>query len=159
MVGAGAKHLLVPTVPNLGLVPEVQALLGVFPQAKAVASALSQAFNSMVDAQLASITADITRLDTYKFLTDLVADPESFGLPASTNVTDPCFTGFVGVPSPDPVCPNPEAYVFFDKIHPSAATHEVLGRLASNAVPVPLTAALLGLGLGIFGYQRRRVSA
>jgi len=156
MVGAGATHLLIPTVPNLGLVPEVQALLGVFPSADVVASTLTQAFNSLVDAQLASITADITRLDTYTILTQLVDDPTLFDLPADTNVSDACFSGFVGVPGV--VCDNPGEYVFFDQIHPSALTHAVLGNLAANAVPVPVTLALIGLGLAVFGFRRHRTA-
>ena len=154
LVGAGAEEFLIPNVPNLGLVPEVQALLPVFPGAQALATGLTQAFNNVVDAGLSAIMANITRLDTFQFLTDLVSDPTLFGLPASTNVTEACFSGFVGLPGT--VCPNPDEYVFWDKIHPSAVTHQVLGSVAAAAVPEPATIVLMGLGLVGIGYRRHR---
>jgi len=154
LVGAGAVELLIPNVPNLGLLPEVLDLLPVFPGAQALATGLTQAYNSAVDAGLSAIMANITRLDTFQFLTDLVSDPTLFGLPASTNVTEACFSGFVGIPGT--VCPNPDEYVFWDKIHPSAATHQVLGSVAAAAVPEPATIVLIGLGLVGIGYRRHR---
>lgn len=154
IVGAGAEELLIPNVPNFGLVPEVQDLLPVFPAAEALATQLSFAFNALVDASLAGITANITRLDTFQLLTDVVADPTLFGLPPDTNVTDACFSGFVG--EPGSVCQNPEEYIFWDRIHPSATTHEVLGRLSAAAViPEPPTALLVIIGLVAIGCGRR----
>lgn len=154
LVGAGAVELLIPNVPNLGLVPEVQALLPVFPGAQALATGLTQAYNDIVDAGLTAIMANITRLDTFQFLTDLVSDPTLFGLPASTNVTEACFSGFVGTAGA--VCANPDEYVFWDKIHPSAVTHQLLGSVAAAAVPEPSIIVLMGLGLVAIGYRRHR---
>ncbi len=157
LVDAGASHLLIPTVPNLGLVPDVQGLLPFVPNADAIASGLAQAFNAAVDQQLSAFTAKITRLDTFSLLTDLVDDPTSFGLPSTMNVTDACFDGYVGIPGN--LCDDPGGYVFFDKIHPSAATHVLLGELAAQAVPAPLSLALILLGLAGMGYQRRRLAS
>ncbi len=151
LVGAGAEELLIPNVPNLGLVPEVQALP---PEAQAFATGLTQAYNDIVDAGLTAIMANITRLDTFQFLTDLVDDPTLFGLPASTNVTEACFSGFVGTIGT--VCANPDEYVFWDKIHPSAVTHQLLGSVAAAAVPEPSIIVLMGLGLVAIGYRQHR---
>jgi len=152
LVGAGAEKLLIPNVPNLGLVPDVQALLPVFPGAQTLASELSLVFNGVVDTGLSGISANITRLDTFQFLTDLVIDPTLFGLPADMNVSEACFSGFVGTPGT--VCSNPDEYVFWDKIHPSAVTHQVLGRVATAAVPEPAIIVLMSLGLAGIGYRR-----
>lgn len=158
LVGAGAKKLLVPTVPNLGLVPEVIDLLPVFAGAQALATSLSQTFNNLVDSLLAGVSAEITRLDTFDFLTELVGDPTLFGLSNISNKTDACFDGFVGDPGTTK-CANPDEYLFWDKIHPSAVTHTALGRLAANAVPEPTALVLLSLGFVGLGFARKRVAS
>lgn len=156
LVTAGAQDLLIPKVPNLGLVPEVLALEQLFPGAQALATQLSQLFNASVDAGLAGIGANIIRFDTFQFLTDAVADPTQFGLPASVNTTDPCFTGFVGVPGTS--CIDPESRLFWDEIHPSALAHQALGAAVTAAVvPEPAAIALIALALATLAVQRRRL--
>lgn len=154
LVGAGAHYLLIPNVPNLGLVPEVVALGG---GAQAVASSMTQTYNDLVSKALLSLAVDFVRLDTYGILTSLVHNPPAWGLPATANVDDACFTGFVGVPGV--ACGDPENYVFWDSIHPSAAVHEVLGKLAAQAVPEPASAALVALALAALVLARRRGAA
>lgn len=153
LVSAGAQHLLIPNIPNLGLVPEVVALGGA---AQYVASQLTLAYNLMIADSLAALSADIRRLDTYGILTALVDDPTAYGLPVGTNVDTACFTGFVGVAGG--VCSDPDSYVFWDKIHPSAAVHEVLGGLAAQAVPEPASAVLAALALAALVLVRRRTT-
>ena len=155
LVGAGAQHLLIPNIPNLGLVPEVVALastLGSTVQERA--SQLTLLYNGLVAQNLLAVSADIRRLDTYGILTALVDDPAAYGLPAKANVDAACFSGFVGM-SGD-VCSNPQDYVFWDKIHPSAAVHEVLGDLAASAVPEPSSVLLTALALAGLVLARRR---
>ncbi len=155
---AGARDFLIPTVPNLGLVPEVQALLPIFPGAQSLAETLSQTFNGFVDAGLAGIGANIIRLDTFELLTALANDPTAFDLPADLNTKDACFSGFVGVGGT--VCDNPENYLFWDMIHPSALTHRVLGNAARAAVvPEPGLIVLMGIGLVALVLQRRHKPA
>lgn len=155
LVGAGAYHLLLPTVPDLSLTPEIQALNN--PGASFVAQDLSALFNSLVDEQLAGIDADIVRLDVFAFLNELVDDPTGFGLPGNINKDEACFTGFVGMPGA--VLEDPCNYLFFDSIHPSAVTHQVLGAVALRAVPVPTTIALLLFGFtGLIASRRASAS-
>jgi phospholipase/lecithinase/hemolysin len=153
LVGAGAQHLLIPNIPNLGLVPEVVALGA---GAQDVASKLTLAYNLLIANNLAAFGADIKHLDTYGILTALVADPTAYGLPAGTDVDTACFTGFVGVPGG--VCSAPDSYVFWDKIHPSAPVHEVLGALAAHAVPEPASVLLAALALAALVLARRRAT-
>lgn len=107
LVAAGAQDLLVPNVPNLGLVPRITAIDAIYPGSSALATLLAQQFNGLVDMGLASLAANanIIRLDTFSFLTDLVGDPALFGLPATLNVTEACFSGYVG--EGGIVCSNP----------------------------------------------------
>jgi phospholipase/lecithinase/hemolysin len=149
LVGAGADYLLVPNVPDLSLVPEVLAYEAAATGAADLARELTVLFNDLVDAELADIDAEILRLDTFTFLQEFVADAALQGI----NATQPCFTGFVGVPGT--ACDNPEDFVFFDIIHPTAATHEVLGRLALQAVPLPAPMLLMVPALvALIGFRR-----
>jgi len=159
LVSNGAYYLLLPTVPDLSLVPEINSLDST--EASLVAQTLSANFNNEVNSLLTDIDAKIFRLDTFTFLQDLVKDPLSFGLPPgppAPNTTAACFSGFVG--ETGDLCDDPERYVFFDGIHPTAATHEVLGRLALGAVPAPAPVVLVLLGFAtIIGWRRAVVSA
>lgn len=155
LVTAGAQHILLPNVPNLGLVPQVLNIGS--PAAEALASSLALQFNAGVDAALAGMAANIMRMNTFGFLTDIVNDPTLFDLPANINVTDDCFTGYVG--EPGDVCSDPENYLFWDRIHPSAVTHEQLGLLALAAVPEPSTWVLIVAGLAGMAVRSRRRKA
>ena len=158
LVSAGAQDLLIPNAPNFGLVPEILQL-GSAP-AQQLATQLSLAFNDIVNAGLPAIgaNANIIGFDTFQFLTDLVADPALFGLPADVNTTDPCFTGFVGLPGE--VCDDPGNRIFWDINHPSALAHQVLGAAVTRAttafVPEASTIMLIVLALAALGLQRRQ---
>ena len=156
LIVAGARHLLIPNLPNLGLVPEV-VILG--KAAQGAASGLTELYNDLVDQSLAGALVDIRRLDTYTLLSDMVADPAAFGLPTKAKVDSACFTGFVGVDGN--VCADPQNYLFWDKIHPSAVVHAELGRLAALAVPEPATLILVALALALAALAgaRRKVLA
>lgn len=154
LIFAGAQHLLIPNLPNLGLVPEIVALGNA---AQAAASSLTQTYNDLIDQALAGAPADIARLDTYALLSEMVDDPAAFGLPATADVDSACFSGFVGVDGD--VCADPQNHLFWDKIHPSAVVHAELGRLAALAVPEPASLILVALALAALGLTRRQPAA
>jgi phospholipase/lecithinase/hemolysin len=124
----GAREFLVWTVPNVGLTPAV----GSVPGGPAGAAQLAFLFNANLDAALAQVSAlpgiHITRLDVNSVLNSVVASPQSFGL---KNVSSACIT-----PNQPPfVCRNPDAFLFWDGIHPTAAAHAILARAAAAALP------------------------
>jgi phospholipase/lecithinase/hemolysin len=57
---------------------------------------------------------------------------------------------------------NPDAYMFWDPVHPTAIVHDTMGLFAfdrlTNAVPAPSAIALMGLG-GLVASRRRRPAA
>lgn len=153
IVAKGAHYLLIPNVPNLGLVPEVVVLGS---GAQGLATQLSLRYNQLIDLALDDVDASITRLDTFSILSDLIADPAAHGLPADAKVKTACFTGFIG--QPGDVCDDPQNYVFWDKIHPSAVVHAELGRLAAAAVAEPAPIMLIALAMLVLGYSRRHLA-
>jgi outer membrane lipase/esterase len=118
---AGARHVVVINVPDLGVAP---AFARFGPAVAALATALAQQYNATLDAMLADISSlNIIRFDSFALMGDVVADPGAYGL---TNVTDPCYSGFV---EPNPAateCPNPQDYLFWDFLHPTTVFHGIL---------------------------------
>lgn len=151
---AGAQTVVVPNLPDLGLIP---AFLG-SAAASAAATALSAQFNALLHAQLSAIAdLDIIEFDTFGFLRNVVANPGDFGL---SNVTAPCYSGFVA-PNPNATeCANPDEYLFWDIVHPTSTVHLALANalltaIPSAVVPEPSTLILLLLSAVILFSMRR----
>ena len=148
---AGARNVLAPNLPPLGLVPRNNG----DPARAAAADAATAQFNTALGAALDRLAADhpdltLYRLDVAGLFADLVADPAAFGL---ANVTDAAAPGLEpGARTYDPsrVAANADQYLFWDELHPSRTGHALLGRAALAAVPEPWALApvmLAGLAL------------
>ncbi len=151
---AGARKLLVPNVPNIGVIPEVTSQEDVFPGLSALATSLSVAFNDALSAALdgfQAVYSDVflARLDTFSLVNDIVGNPGAYGL---TNVTDPCLDTDTLT-----ICSDPDSYLFWDSIHPTTVVHGFLAEAAREAIPEPATLALFAFGLlGVGAVRRRR---
>lgn len=137
---AGAQHILVPGMADLGLTP---AYLG-DPSATAFSFAFDQALH-------ANLPKGVTYFDTFGFMHFVVANPSLFGF---TNVTQPCLVGQTH-------CSNENQYLFWDDLHPTTAADKILASQFANAVvPEPSTLLMLGSAVvGIAGVLRRKLSA
>ncbi|MEE8613893.1 MAG: SGNH/GDSL hydrolase family protein [Roseateles sp.] len=154
----GARHFLVPNLPDLAVIPAITGLKSA--GLSALAHTASVSFNDALAATLSQpgFTAlDIRRLDVFGSLAAVTAQPASFGF---ANVTDACYSGEVnGAARPGgsapTVCANPASFVFWDYEHPTASMHALLGaQVLAAAVPEPATALLLGLGLAALAWRR-----
>lgn len=141
---AGAQHILVPDMPDLGLTPR---LLAEGPAASAEGTEVTDLFNALL---AASLPPGVKLFDTAGFLRSVASNPAAYGF---TDVTDACFNGVT-------VCADPNQYLFWDDIHPTAAADLFLSAEFAASVPEPSTAVLVLAGLCAFAASvRRRRSA
>ncbi|WP_029416521.1 SGNH/GDSL hydrolase family protein [Brevundimonas bacteroides] len=118
----GAGTILVTNLPRLGVTPQFRPT----PLAP-LADFAGTAFNTGL--QSALLTLAPTRPNTNIILFDLAkvgdalaSNPGLFGL---TNVTASCFNGVT-------VCPDPQNYLYWDGVHPTAAGHALIANLAND---------------------------
>ncbi|CAG0927982.1 partial Esterase EstA, partial [Planctomycetaceae bacterium] len=155
-VAAGARDIVVPNLPDLGLVPRVftrDPLPGMPPGSTLVAdtaTALVVRYNAALEDMLKGFAGvNIIRFDTFSFFREVVKNPATYGL---TNVTAPCYTGFVDPAGPhDTVCATPETYLFWDYEHPTTAMHGLLAKQLLATLTIGLLDDLIqelnGMGL------------
>lgn len=155
LAGAGAGTILVPNVPDLGLTPAAR-LAGV----SADATLLSGIYDSLLGTTLNGLRATnpdtrILGMNVFGLTDRVAADPAAYGL---TDVTDPCLRFGVSDPAAA-YCANPNHYLFWDAIHPTAAGHRILAVTAFSTVPDPGTVALMALGGVVLFARLRRLRA
>jgi phospholipase/lecithinase/hemolysin len=129
LYAAGARHFLVPNVPDIGLTPAVRPA---GPAAQGAARALTIAFNGALEQLLHGLELglglDIVRLNTFALVDQVVANPAAFGL---ADATDACIRLDTVVGA---FCPNPGKFLFWDGIHPTVAGHHLLAVRADAAL-------------------------
>lgn len=150
----GARDFFVPLMPNLGVTPMALGVNVNNPGFAFVASQQSAYFNSLLSNGLSQLQQNlagvqIRTFDTSAFLMSQIAIMNAQGGKVTTL---PCFDA-----AKKTLCANPDDYLFWDGVHPTAAAHQVLGQAFAAAVPEPETYALALAGLVIAVAARRRV--
>ncbi len=121
----GARNFLVPNIPNLGEIPLAQTPNR--PVSPEILTNFSREHNLLLDETLDELSGsldgiNLIPLDVNDLFNDIRTNPEEFGF---TNISEPCL---------DPItldsCSNPNEYLFWDLLHPTASAHEILGEFA-----------------------------
>ena len=153
---AGARHLLLPNLPDLGRTPRA---LEAGAAVAAGATLLSQAFDSALAGQLATLQgvpgAEVVPFDVLGTFSNVFANPAQFGF---SNASDSCLT-------PNGVCADPAGHVFWDDVHPTTGGHRLIGEGFASAVgfvaavPEPHILALFLIGVAALFAGRLRMAA
>lgn len=149
----GARQFFVPLMPNLGLTPASTAAEAGTPGYKDAAALRTVEYNQLINAGLANLSGSlagvqIQSFDTVAFMAAQAQIMQGQGF----NTTDACVNTTAHT-----VCANPDTYLFWDGVHPTAAAHALLGEAFAAAVPEPATVWTFMLGLGLLAFARRRV--
>jgi phospholipase/lecithinase/hemolysin len=128
LISAGATRILVANLPNLGELPATRNSTN-----SANLTTLSQMHNQGLRRSLKVLgqrhsNLDMMLLDVNALYQDAIIHPSKFGF---TNVTGACVSGTTA-------CSAPQQFLFWDGIHPTTATHEILGERAFGAIEAQL---------------------
>ncbi|MBD9367186.1 autotransporter domain-containing protein [Xanthomonas sp. XNM01] len=151
---AGARYILVPNLPDMGITPQA---IAAGPAGQAALTQLSSTFNTSMYGALAQAGYQVIPLDTFGILREIVASPATYGF---RNVTQ---TGCLLAPGGNALTCNPtsyrtpdaaQAYLFADGVHPSDAAHGMLGQYAVSVLEAPTLNAVLSQSATVIGRAR-----
>ena len=144
---AGARYIMVVSLPNIGLTPASQAGGAA---AAAGATALSAGYNTTLFTGLASAGIRVIPVDVFSLLNEIRANPGAFGF---TNVTGIACGPFPPVTTSgnsqfclgsNLVAPNANiTYLFADAVHPTSGAHRIVADYAISLIDGPIQYSLL----------------
>ncbi|WP_447941083.1 autotransporter domain-containing protein [Pseudoxanthomonas mexicana] len=151
---AGARYILVPTIPDLGVTPAFRA------QGTAAAAAgtqLSATYNTALFGAIDAAGFRVIPLDTFTLLQEIVASPAEYGFANVTGTAcQPQITANSLTCNPTSyVTPNaPDTYAFADGVHPTSKAHSILSQYAVAMLEGPRQIALLPYTASVHGRAR-----
>ncbi|NEQ51332.1 MAG: SGNH/GDSL hydrolase family protein [Leptolyngbya sp. SIO3F4] len=156
----GAKEFLVVNLPDIGEAPFADFLDTQLPDdIPTILNQLITAHNDLLSLKLDVFSqsqpeVNITTLDVNTLFDDILTNPDSFGL---TNVSESCLINYQPGFQFEGICDSPDEYLFWDDVHPTAATSGFISDLAlatlnetSTSVPEPGSLRVL-LAMSVVG--------
>ena len=134
---AGARYVLVPNLPDMGLTPNA---IAAGPAGQAALTQLSSSYNNAMYGALGQAGLRVIPLDAFTMLREVVASPATYGL---RNVTQtaclpPSGSSLTCNPSSLVAPDAASTYLFADGVHPSAAAHAILADYAISVLEGPM---------------------
>jgi outer membrane lipase/esterase len=154
---AGARYVLVPSIPDVGLTPQFRAGGAA---AMAQGTALSTAYNDALYGGLASQGLRVIPVDTFHFLQEVTADPSRYGFTNVTSVacaTQPAPAGASSLFCNPGSLVAPDAantYLFADGVHPASRAQAMIADLAVSMIDGPQQIAVLPQSASMTGRAR-----
>ncbi|MEE7560460.1 autotransporter domain-containing protein, partial [Xanthomonas sp. Kuri4-2] len=147
---AGARYVMVTTIPDVGLTPRFRAGGAA---AMAQGTALASTYNTALFNGLTAAGLRVIPVDTFHLLQEVVANPGTYGF---TNVTGTACTLTLPLCNPTSLVSADagSTYVFADSIHPSTATHQILGEYALSILEAPRLQQVLTHSAQVTGRAR-----
>jgi len=153
LVAAGAKYVLWPDLPPLDKTPMAQTFAANLQTALGTASSKFATDEDTAIAALQKANAGLTifKVDLYALFSAVEKNPAAYGI---TNTTQGVITygsfstaGFTATANFNFEV-NPDAFVFWDQIHPTSRVHALIAQAAFDAIPEPdLAAGVIALVL------------
>lgn len=150
LASVGAENIMVANLPDLGKFP----VTGGNSQTASILSSFTNAHNFDLTATINLLNqqlnpeVNIIPLDINSLFNRIIADPQGFGF---INVTDSCVGKLSVVQiyiSSNPVGCDVNKFSFLDEVHPTTATHQLIGKLAFlalNPASIPESSTVLGI--------------
>lgn len=145
--GAGARYILVFGLPNIGGTP---AFAG---QATAPAvTALSAGYNTTLFTGLQGAGISVIPVDTFSLFTEVIANASAFGITNTTGIACGAFPPVTTAATANSlfchttnlVAPNANnTYAFADSVHPTTASHRILGDFVKSLIEGPAAYGVL----------------
>lgn len=151
---AGARYILVPTVPDTGLTPSARAQ---GPAAQAALTRLAVTYNSSLFAGLSGAGLRVIPLNTFSLFQEVVANPGAYGFANITGTAcQPQITANSLTCTPNTlVSPGAaDSYLFADGVHPTSRAHQLLSEFAVSVLEAPRQVAVLPYSAKVVGRSR-----
>lgn len=151
---AGARYVLVPSIPDLGLTPSARAQ---GPAAQAQFTAIATSYNTALYSGLSMAGLRVIPLNMFSLFQEVAANPATFGF---TNITGTACQPQITAQS---LTCNPATYVnasapftyaFADGVHPTLAAHEIIADYAVSMLEAPRRVSVLPNSAAAVGRAR-----
>ena len=143
---AGARYIMVATLPDIGVTP---AFAAAGPATQGAVTALSAGYNTTLLTGLAAAGIRVIPLDAFSLLTEVRLNPAAFGITNVTGVACGPFPPFSSTPNslfcnPSNTVPGgADTYLFADGVHPTTAANRIVAQFATSLIEGPSQHGLL----------------
>lgn len=136
---AGARYILVPNLPDIGLTPMAAAS-----GTQAQSSAAAQAYNTLLYGNLRATGVNVIPLDTFTLLQQVGADPQAYGFGNFSQIACTTVSSLTCTRDTLRESGAENSYFFADGIHPTGAAHRLIAEYARSILAAPAQMGQVG---------------